>query len=69
MAKRKNFPLRIQEELFRELEAWADQELRSVNGQIEFLLRSAVEKRRGRKLRDSTGPPEDLKPKGGPESP
>ncbi len=52
MTKRKNFPLRIQEELFREVEAWADQELRSVNGQIEFILRTAVQKRKGRKLSD-----------------
>jgi hypothetical protein len=30
-----------------ELEAWAADELRSVNGQIEYLLREATRKRRG----------------------
>ncbi|WP_236919081.1 hypothetical protein [Ereboglobus luteus] len=32
--------------LWVELEAWAGQELRSVNGQIEFVLREAVRKRK-----------------------
>jgi hypothetical protein len=32
--------------LWAELEGWAQQELRSVNGQIEFLLREAVRRRR-----------------------
>jgi len=31
-----------------ELEAWAQDELRSVNGQIEFLLRQALQKRKGK---------------------
>ena len=34
--------------LWAELEAWAQAELRSVNGQIEYLLRQAMEKRKGR---------------------
>ena len=33
--------------LWAELEAWAQDELRSVNGQIEYLLRQAVQKRKG----------------------
>ena len=44
---RKNFLLRIDPALWSELEAWADAELRSVNGQVEFLLREAVRRRRG----------------------
>lgn len=44
--ERKAFLLRMDPELWRELEAWAAQELRSVNGQIEYLLREAVRKRR-----------------------
>lgn len=48
MAERKAFLLRIDPQLWAELEAWADSELRSVNGQIEFLLREAVGRRRGR---------------------
>ena len=43
---RKAFLLRIDSKLWAELEAWAGDELRSVNGQIEFLLRQAVQQRR-----------------------
>ena len=42
MPPRKKFLLRIAPELYRELEAWAQQEMRSVNGQIEYLLRRAL---------------------------
>ncbi len=48
MADRKSFPLRLSPELYEELRRWADQEFRSVNGQIEYLLREAVRKRTGR---------------------
>ena len=48
MAARKAFLLRIDPELWNALEQWASDELRSVNGQIEYLLRQAVLKRRGR---------------------
>jgi hypothetical protein len=44
--ERKPFLLRIPPELWNELEKWAATELRSVNGQIEYLLRQAVEKRK-----------------------
>jgi len=50
---RKSFPLRISPELYDELRRWAEQEFRSVNGQIEFLLRDAVQKRK------KTAPPPD----------
>ena len=43
---RKPFLLRINPKLFQELEAWAQEELRSVNGQIEYLLKRAVEQRK-----------------------
>ncbi|NQT14641.1 MAG: Arc family DNA-binding protein [Planctomycetes bacterium] len=46
MKSRKSFLLRINPSLYDELEAWAQQELRSVNGQIEYLLKEAVTKRR-----------------------
>jgi hypothetical protein len=52
MAARKAFLLRIEPELWNQLEGWAAAELRSVNGQIEFLLREAVRRRRG-----ETAPP------------
>jgi hypothetical protein len=46
--ERKSFLLRLPPELWKELEKWAADELRSVNGQIEYLLRQAVARRRGR---------------------
>ncbi len=47
MAERKSFLLRIDPALWAELEAWAQDELRSANGQIEYLLKQAVQKRKG----------------------
>jgi hypothetical protein len=47
MPPRKSFPLRLSPDLYEEIRRWAAQEFRSVNGQIEFLLRDAV-RRRGR---------------------
>lgn len=44
--ERKAFLLRIDPELWSELEGWASDELRSVNGQVEYLLRQAVQKRK-----------------------
>ncbi len=44
---RKAFLLRTDPLLWREIEKWAADELRSVNGQIEFILRDAVRKRKG----------------------
>lgn len=43
--QRKSFLLRMDPTLYAALERWAAQELRSVNGQIEFLLREAVRRR------------------------
>jgi hypothetical protein len=45
--QRKPFLLRIPPDLWRELEKWAADDLRSVNAQIEFLVRQAVAKRKG----------------------
>lgn len=42
MAKRKAFPLRIDPRLYEAVRRWADDELRSVNAQIEYLLGRAV---------------------------
>lgn len=44
MPKKKSFPLRIDPALYKVIENWAADELRSVNGQIEFLLREAAMK-------------------------
>jgi len=46
MAEKKSFLLRIDPALWADLESWAEDELRSVNGQIEYLLRVAVQKRK-----------------------
>lgn len=42
MTERKNYPLRLDPALFEALRRWADDELRSVNAQIEFLLARAL---------------------------
>jgi hypothetical protein len=44
--ERKAFLLRVDPQLWAELETWAAEELRSVNGQVEYLLRQAVQKRK-----------------------
>ena len=44
MAKKKAFPLRINEEIWEALRRWSDDELRSVNAQIEYALRDALRK-------------------------
>lgn len=45
MAKeKKSFLLRLDSELHRAIEQWAADEFRSVNGQIEFILREALRK-------------------------
>jgi hypothetical protein len=47
MEDRKSFLLRINPGLWKEIESWAQEDMRSVNAQIEFLLKQAVGKRRG----------------------
>jgi hypothetical protein len=49
MAERKSFLLRMDPALWDDLEGWAQAELRSVNGQIEYILRQAVNKRKREK--------------------
>jgi len=52
---RKPFLLRIPPDLWNELERWAAAELRSVNGQIEYLLRQAVVKRKHSREKEGEG--------------
>jgi hypothetical protein len=52
VAERKSFLIRVDPALWSEIERWAANELRSVNGQVEFILREAV-KRRGVTLTES----------------
>jgi hypothetical protein len=59
MEPRKQFLLRIDPELWAQLERWAAEELRSVNGQIEYVLRQSVVKRKGsgdKKMTDDNRP-------------
>lgn len=44
MSAKKAFPLRINEEIFDAMKRWSDDELRSVNAQIEYVLRDALRK-------------------------
>ena len=46
--EKKGFLLRLPPRLFEELRRWAEQDMRSINGQIEFLLRDALRQRLGR---------------------
>jgi hypothetical protein len=45
MAKKKAFVLRVSPEIMESLEKWAQDEFRSINGQIEYLLNDALKKR------------------------
>ena len=42
MAKRKQYPLRVDPEIWEAVEKWAADDLRSVNAQVEFILRRAL---------------------------
>jgi len=44
MVEKKAFPLRISEDIFQAVRRWSDDELRSVNAQIEYLIRDALRK-------------------------
>ena len=47
--KKKQIPLRLSDRLYQDIAAWAEDDFRSVNGQIEFLLTECVRKRRRNK--------------------
>lgn len=44
MAEKKSYPLRISADVLEALVRWADDDLRSANAQIEYLLREALRK-------------------------
>jgi hypothetical protein len=54
---RKQFLLRMDPELWAELERWAASDLRSVNAQVEWLLREAVRRRKGSRETANTATP------------
>ena len=45
---KKQVPLRLSPSLYAKLAAWADDDFRSINGQIEYLLTECVKKRYGK---------------------
>jgi len=55
MSKKKPFALRIHEDILSAVQRWADEDLRSLNAQIEFLLREAL-RESGRLPRNSGNP-------------
>lgn len=68
MAQRKPFLLRVDPRLLEALHRWADDELRSLNAQIEFLLRRAL-REEGRLPRpDPSAPPRPAAAGGSPRS-
>jgi hypothetical protein len=60
---KKQIPLRLSQKLYAEITAWAEDDFRSINGQIEFLLTECVRQRRktGKYIPDSFD--EQAKPK------
>jgi hypothetical protein len=60
MAEKKSFLLRMDEALLDQLKRWADDDLRSLNGQIEFLLRRCL-REAGRESR-SEAPEAEARP-------
>lgn len=58
MAEKKPFLLRVDRELLDAVQRWANDDLRSLNGQIEFLLRDALKRagRAGKERADAKAP-------------
>ena len=61
MAEKKQIPLRISEKLYAQIASWAEDDFRSVNGQIEYLLTECVRQRKknGRYVSDHPDEPPD----------
>lgn len=57
-AEKKAYPLRISAAVLEAMQRWADDDLRSVNAQIEFVLREALRKQ-GRLKRETSDPVRD----------
>ncbi len=52
---KKQIPLRVSAKLYDALAAWAEDDFRSLNGQIEYLLTECVRHRRGQKIEEENG--------------
>jgi hypothetical protein len=59
LADRKSFLLRIDPAVLQAVQRWADEELRSLNGQIEWILRWALQEARRGKIKESLAPRRD----------
>ncbi|MBS5480440.1 MAG: PTS ascorbate transporter subunit IIC [Acutalibacteraceae bacterium] len=59
---KKQIPLRLSAKLYAEIAAWAEDDFRSVNGQIEYLLSECVRQRRknGKYVSDELDKPLDI---------
>ena len=62
MAVKKQVPLRLSEKLYNAIAAWAEEDFRSVNGQIEYLLTECVKQRKknGRYVGEDIDAPPDF---------
>lgn len=58
MSQKKAYPLRINAQVLAAMQRWADDELRSLNAQIEYVVRDALRKA-GRLPSDAPSIPED----------
>lgn len=47
--EKKQIPLRVSKKLYAELSAWASEDFRSLNGQIEYILTEAINQRKNKK--------------------
>lgn len=54
--EKKQVPLRLSATLYEEIARWAEDDFRSINGQIEYLLTEAVKKRKKRDLKTEENP-------------
>lgn len=62
MAEKKQIPLRVSEKLYSALAAWSEDDFRSINGQIEYLLTECVRQRKknGKYVSDEIDKPLDI---------
>lgn len=62
MAAKKQIPLRLSEKLYADIAAWAEDDFRSVNGQIEYLLSECVrqQKKDGKYVSEEIDVPPEL---------
>lgn len=56
MSKKKSFVLRIDPETFKQIEKWADDEFRSVNGQLEWMITQSLKQNKRLKSKPNTKP-------------